>query len=70
MAKMKKCPQCGSENITINGVPQRKKGLWYYLSGQAAANAGERAGYKAVAKLKGLDTNAECSACGYKWREK
>lgn len=67
---MKQCPNCGSEKISINGVLQRKKGFWYYLSGQAAQNAGEKAGYKLAAKARGLETNAECHACGHKWMEK
>ena len=70
MASMKKCPNCGSERITINGVLQRKKGLFYYLSGAGAQAAGEAAGFKAAAKLKGLTTNAECLDCHFKWLEK
>ena len=70
MAKMVKCPNCGEEMIMINGALQRKKGLLYHLSGQAAHDAGRRAGFKTVAKLEHLDTNAECLVCGHKWMQK
>ena len=67
---MKKCPNCGSELIMINGVMQQKKGLLYYLSGKGIQDAGARAGYKTMSKLTRNDTNAECKACGHKWLEK
>lgn len=70
MANMKKCPNCGSERITINGVQQRKKGLGYYLSGAFAQEAGQKTGFKAFAAVKGLNTNAECLNCKHKWLEK
>ena len=69
MANMKKCPNCGSERISVNGVVQRKKGLMYYLGGRALQDAGTRSGYKAAKKFKKDKTNAECLACGHKWIE-
>ena len=69
MAKMKKCPACGSEHIMINGVIQRKKGLLYFLSGAAAQDAGTKTGYKMAAKATGLQNNAKCMDCGHDWKE-
>ncbi len=70
MAKTIKCPNCGSESIIVNGVRQRKKGLLYHLSGQAAYDAGVRAGFKTANKLAHGTTNAECIDCGHKWMHK
>ena len=70
MAKMVKCPNCGSEFIMINGVVQQKKGFLYYLSGAAIQEAGIRSGYKAASRFVHADTNAECKSCGHKWMQK
>ena len=71
MAKGKTCPVCGSECIEINGVRQQKKGLLYYLSGQAASDMGRKAGYKAGRTLAGDkgSPNAVCLACHHQWTE-
>lgn len=70
MAELKKCPSCGSERVVIDGVLQRKKNVWYYLSGGNIQDAGARAGFKTAAKLKGLTENAECMDCRHKWTVK
>ena len=70
MAKMKQCPSCGSERIKINGVVQKKKGVFYYLSGAAISDSGAKHGYKLAKGLKGdKSPNAECLDCHHQWVE-
>ena len=70
MAKMRKCPQCGSERIMIDGVEQTKKGIGYFLSGKAMNDLGKKHGTKVVNAFKGKDQpNAQCLNCMYKWIE-
>lgn len=64
------CPKCGSKNITIDGVAvNAKKGLGYYLSGQAAYVAGMRHGEKLRKILSGAKSNGVCHSCGFEWNE-
>lgn len=70
MAKMRKCPQCGSERIMIDGVEQKKKGVGYFLSGQAMNDMGKKHGYKLGHAIKKRgEPNAKCLNCMYQWIE-
>lgn len=75
MAAMKQCPVCGSQIITIDGVLQKKKGFFYYLSGNAMSDLGCKSGFKTARLIAGKGRaedipNAECLACHHKWVEK
>ena len=65
------CPNCGSKNVEKDGVPvNRKKGLGYYLSGQAAFSMGEKHGAKLVNSMKGEKKDCFCRDCQYRWNSK
>ena len=64
----KQCPKCGSKNIEVNGVfVNRKKGLGYYLTGQAAYEMGMKHGSLIAGALGYHEPNAKCHDCGCEW---
>ena len=64
----KQCPKCGSKNIEVNGVfVNRKKGLGYYLTGQAAYEMGMKHGSIIAGALGYHEPNAKCHDCGCEW---
>ena len=64
----KQCPKCGSKNIEINGVMvNRKKGLGYYLSGQAAYDLGMKHGSAIAGVIGSHVPNGKCHDCGCEW---